>query len=108
LTLVAAVAWPGRIVGLLDGAPFDTPAKVVALAVVLPLVWRFHPAFLRTGVARALIVALLGWIVTVLGVPHVPSTGGRILLALVGIATSLFGIVVVLPAAYNKNAIWKT
>ena len=54
------------------------------------------------------LIALLGWIVTVLGVPHVPSTGGRILLALVGIATSLFGIIVVLPAAYNRNAIWKT
>ncbi len=54
------------------------------------------------------LIALLGWIVTVLGVSHVPSTGGRILLALVGIATSLFGIIVVLPAAMNKNAIWKT
>ena len=54
------------------------------------------------------LVALLGWIVTVVGIQFVTGTGGRILLALVGIATSLFGIIVVLPAAFNKNAIWKT
>jgi hypothetical protein len=54
------------------------------------------------------LVALLGWIVTVVGIQFVTGTGGRIILALVGIATSLFGLIVVLPAAYNKNAIWKT
>jgi hypothetical protein len=54
------------------------------------------------------LVALLGWIVTVVGIQFVTGTGGRILLALVGIATSLFGLIVVLPAAFNKNAIWKT
>jgi hypothetical protein len=54
------------------------------------------------------LIALLGWVVTVVGIQFVTSAGGRILLALVGIATSLFGIIVVLPAAMNKNAIWKT
>jgi len=54
------------------------------------------------------LLAALGWMVTVVGIQFVTSTSGRILLALVGIATSLFGIVVVLPAAFNKNAIWKT
>jgi hypothetical protein len=54
------------------------------------------------------LIALLGWIVTVVGIQFVTGTGGRIILALVGIATSLFGLIVVLPAAYNKNAIWKT
>ena len=54
------------------------------------------------------LVALLGWVVTVVGIQFVTGTGGRILLALVGIATSLFGLIVVLPAAFNKNAIWKT
>lgn len=53
-------------------------------------------------------VALLGWLVTLGGLQVVASTGGRILLALVGIATSLYGIVVILPAALNRNAIWKT
>ena len=54
------------------------------------------------------LIALLGWVVTVVGIQFVTGNSGRILLALVGIATSLFGIVVVLPAALNKNAIWKT
>jgi hypothetical protein len=54
------------------------------------------------------VFALLGWVVTVVGIQYVTSTGGRILLGLVGIATSLFGILVILPAAFNKNAIWKT
>jgi hypothetical protein len=53
-------------------------------------------------------VALLGWLVTLGGLQVVASTGGRILLALIGIATSLYGIVVILPAALNRNAIWKT
>jgi hypothetical protein len=53
-------------------------------------------------------IALLGWLVTVVGIQYVTGSGGRIVLALVGIATSLSGIVVVLPAALNKNAIWKT
>ena len=52
--------------------------------------------------------SLLGWLITLFGMHLTPSTGGRIALALVGIAVSLFGIVVVLPAAFNKNAIWKT
>ena len=28
--------------------------------------------------------------------------------ALIGIGVSLFGIIFVLPAAFNRNAIWKT
>ncbi|HUK21261.1 MAG TPA: hypothetical protein VLV45_06860 [Gemmatimonadales bacterium] len=52
-------------------------------------------------------VALLGWLVTLGGLHIVSSTGGRIVLALVGIAISLFGMVVLLPRAVNKNAIWK-
>ena len=53
------------------------------------------------------LLALCGWLITVVGIQVVTSTGGRMLVALVGIATSLFGIIVVLPAAINKNAIWK-
>jgi len=53
-------------------------------------------------------LATLGWIITLFGMHVTPSTGGRIVLALVGIAVSLFGIIVVLPAAFNKNAVWKS
>jgi uncharacterized membrane protein YgaE (UPF0421/DUF939 family) len=38
----------------------------------------------------------------------ISSTGGRIVLALVGIGISLFGILVILPGAFNKNAVWKS
>jgi hypothetical protein len=53
-------------------------------------------------------VALAGWLVTIIGANLISSTGGRIVLALVGIAVSLFGILVILPAAFNKNAVWKS
>jgi len=42
------------------------------------------------------------------GMHMTPSTSGRIVLALVGIGISLFGITVILPAAFNKNAVWKS
>jgi hypothetical protein len=35
------------------------------------------------------------------------GVAGRMILALVGLAISLVGVVFVLPAACNKNAIWK-
>lgn len=52
-------------------------------------------------------LAALGWIITLFGMHLVDGTGGRIVLALVGIGVSLIGMIVVLPAAFNKNAIWK-
>jgi hypothetical protein len=53
-------------------------------------------------------VAALGWVLTLFGLHVSQSVGGRIVLALVGIAVTLFGIVYILPAAFNKNAIWKS
>ena len=52
-------------------------------------------------------VALLGWVLTLAGVHITDSAGGRIIFALLGIAVSLFGIFYILPAAFNKNALWK-
>jgi hypothetical protein len=52
--------------------------------------------------------ALLGWIITLFGMHLTPSVSGRLILALVGIAVSLFGILVILPAAFNKNPVWKS
>jgi uncharacterized protein (DUF697 family) len=46
-------------------------------------------------------------LITLFGMHLTPSTAGRIVLALIGIGVSLFGIIVILPAAFNKNAIWK-
>lgn len=53
-------------------------------------------------------IALLGWVLVLVGLHVTSGTGGRMVVALIGIGLSLFGIIFVLPAAYNKNAIWKT
>jgi hypothetical protein len=52
-------------------------------------------------------VALLGWLLTLAGIHITDSAGGRIVFALLGIAVSLVGILYILPAAFNKNALWK-
>ncbi len=52
-------------------------------------------------------VCALGWILTLLGLHMTDSTGGRIIFALLGIAVTLFGMTYILPAAFNKNAVWK-
>jgi len=52
-------------------------------------------------------VAALGWVVTLGGLHFVDGNGGRITVALVGIGVSLFGILYVLPATFNKAAFWK-
>jgi hypothetical protein len=51
--------------------------------------------------------AMLGWVVTIGGLHFVDGNGGRIALALLGIGVTLFGILYVLPAAFNKTAFWK-
>lgn len=50
----------------------------------------------------------LGWIITLFGMHLTPSVAGRMIIALIGIGVSLFGIIVILPAAFNKNAVWKS
>ncbi|PYV76667.1 MAG: hypothetical protein DMG96_13350 [Acidobacteria bacterium] len=62
-----------------------------------PIVMKLFGAFL----------AALGWGITLFGMHLTGGTTGRIVLALVGIGVSLFGMIYVLPAAFNKNAIWK-
>jgi hypothetical protein len=52
-------------------------------------------------------LALGGWGITIGGMHFVTGNGGRIALALLGIGVSMFGILYVLPAAFNKTAFWK-
>src|SRR5260370_13341975 len=61
------------------------------------------------GAMKALgaLLSLAGWGLTLSGLHFTSSNGGRIVFALLGIAVSLAGIIYVLPAAFNKNAIWK-
>lgn len=53
------------------------------------------------------VVVLLGWGVVLFGLHLTAGVSGRMVTTLVGIAISLFGVLVILPAACNKNAIWK-
>ena len=53
------------------------------------------------------IVTAGGWVLTLFGLHLTSSVGGRLVIALVGLAISLVGVVVILPTACNKNAIWK-
>ena len=61
IALLAAVLWPGRLIGPLDGAPFDAPHEALLLAAVLPMLWFLAPAFLRTRALRVLTSSMLLW-----------------------------------------------
>jgi hypothetical protein len=52
-------------------------------------------------------VCALGWILTLAGIHITDSVGGSIVFSLLGIGVTLFGIIFVMPAAFNKNAVWK-
>ena len=54
-----------------------------------------------------LLITLLGFLVAAASVGLMGSTGGRLILVLVGIAISLFGILGMINPAYQKDAIWK-
>jgi hypothetical protein len=52
-------------------------------------------------------VCALGWCLTLVGIHLTDSTGGRIIFALLGIGVTAVGMIYILPAAFNKNAVWK-
>jgi len=54
-----------------------------------------------------LLVTLFGFVISVLSLTLTSSVGGRLVIVLLGIAVSLFGIVGLLNKHYLKNAIWK-
>jgi hypothetical protein len=58
-------------------------------------------------ILAGIVVTLLGFVLAVAGLGLTDSTGGRLVMALAGIAVSLVGILGVLNTAYLKNAIWK-
>jgi hypothetical protein len=57
--------------------------------------------------AVGLLVVVAGWMVALFGLHLASGVGGRMVFALVGLAISLVGVLGILPAACNKNAIWK-
>jgi len=54
-----------------------------------------------------LAINIAGWLIVVFSVHITKSVGGRMAGAILGILVSLLSLVVVLPSACNKNAIWK-
>ncbi len=60
-SLLAALAllWPGRALGMFDGAPLSGAAEAIGIGLVVPALWWFDRRFLATWPARAAIVALL-------------------------------------------------
>jgi cytochrome c biogenesis protein CcdA len=54
-----------------------------------------------------LLLTFLGFVISVLSLAATTSVGGRLVMVVVGLAVSLFGILGVLNKAYLKNAMWK-
>ncbi len=52
-------------------------------------------------------VVVAGWLVVLFGLHLTSSVAGRMVGAIVGLIISLVGVVFMVPAACNKNAIWK-
>jgi hypothetical protein len=58
-------------------------------------------------VVVGIVVTLLGFALSVASLGMAASVGGRLIMTLLGIGISLFGIIGLLNPAYMKNAIWK-
>ena len=54
-----------------------------------------------------ILVTLLGFVVALMSLSMTDSVNGRMIMTLVGIAISLFGIMGLIIPAYNKKAIWR-
>lgn len=53
------------------------------------------------------LLVFVGWLLPILTLALVQSTGARLFLSLLGIAISLVGITVVLNKVHMKDAVWK-
>ena len=53
------------------------------------------------------LLVVVGWLLPILTLTAVQSTGARLFLSLLGIAISLAGILGVLNKAHLKDAVWK-
>ncbi len=53
------------------------------------------------------LVTLLGFLISLFSLTLTSSLGGRLVLIVLGLCVSLFGIIGLLNKQYIKNAIWK-
>jgi hypothetical protein len=58
-------------------------------------------------VAAGIGVVLAGFAIAVSSLGMAAGNGARLVITLVGIAVSLFGILGILNPAYQKNVVWK-
>ena len=54
-----------------------------------------------------IVVTFLGFVISVLSLTLSSGVGGRLVITLIGISVSLFGILGLLNRAFLKQAIWK-
>lgn len=89
---------------------------VVVLAVSLWLFFQLKPLEGKVALGAqpaaakllGVIVVIAGWAVVLFGLHLTPSVGGRLVTSIVGLIIILAGILYIIPAACNKNAIWKS
>ena len=58
-------------------------------------------------VYAGILITLLGFVIGVLSLGMASSMGARMVIVLIGLAVSLFGIMGVINRAYLKHAIWR-
>ena len=58
-------------------------------------------------IIAGIVITFLGWVIAVASLGVMSSVGGRMIMALVGIAVSLVGIIGVLNRAFLSKAIWR-
>ena len=58
-------------------------------------------------VYAGILITLLGFAISVLSLGMASSVGARMVIVLIGLVVSLFGIVGVINRAYLNNAIWR-
>jgi len=88
---------------------------LVGLAISAAGFFKIKPLEGKTGTTpqpialklAGIVSALVGWYVVLIGIHLVASVGGRLFTTILGLTISLVGVLVFLPAAANKNAIWK-
>lgn len=54
-----------------------------------------------------ILIIIVGWLIAVSSLSLASSNGARLIICLIGIVVSVFGILKVLNAAHLKSAIWK-
>jgi hypothetical protein len=58
-------------------------------------------------IAIGLLTTFLGFVIALLSLTLTASVSGRMVMTLIGLAVSLFGIIGLLNPAYIKNAVWR-